>query len=478
MNRPARGGASSARTAPPACSNRGFMAQKNSYDVIIIGAGPAGIFAALELTADSVAKRPRVLLLEKGRDLDARKKCDILCGWGGAGAYSDGKLNLSPAVGGQLEKFVPLSTLADLIASVDRTYVQYGADSIIYGDDPDAVSRIKRKASLAGLKLVASRIRHIGTEKCLDVLSGLRRHLDERITFLPDTPVENILVHGGRVSGVQAGGNEYQAQFVIAAPGREGAEWLTQQADRLNLERINNPVDIGVRVEAPAAVMEPLTESLYESKLYFNTPGFDDQVRTFCMCPNGEVVLEKHDGVTTVNGHSYASKRTDNTNFALLVSTNFTKPFHEPIAYGKYIASLANLLGGGVIVQRLGDLRSGRRSTPRRIAHGAVSPTLPQATPGDLSFALPYRHLRDILEMIEALDGVAPGVNNRHTLLYGVEVKFYSTRLMTSQSLETGLPNLFAAGDGAGVTRGLVQASVSGMIAARAVLEKMGAANA
>ena len=212
----------------------------------------------------------------------------------------------------------------------------------------------------------------------------------------------------------------------------------------------------------------------HESKFYFNPPSFDDQVRTFCMCPNGEVVLERHDGVTTVNGHSYAAKRTDNTNFALLVSTNFTKPFHEPIAYGKYIASLANILGGGVMVQRLADLRAGRRSTPRRLDKGALAPTLSQATPGDLSFVLPYRHLKDILEMLEALDIVAPGVNDRHTLLYGVEVKFYSTRLMTSQTLETGLPNLFAVGDGAGVTRGLVQASVSGVIAARAVLSKMG----
>jgi hypothetical protein len=454
------------------------MADKNTYDVIIIGAGPAGIFAALELTADHVQNRPRVLLVEKGRDLDARKKCDLLCGWGGAGAYSDGKLNLSPAVGGQLEKFVPLTTLADLIAAVDRTYVQYGANATIYGDDSDAVARIKRQAALAGLKLVVSRIRHIGTEKCLDVLAGLRKHLDARITFLPDTSVDRILVKDGRVAGVEAGGRKYAASHVIAAPGREGSEWLANQVEALHLERVNNPVDIGVRVEVPAAVMEPLTESLYESKLYFNTPGFDDQVRTFCMCPNGEVVLERHDGVTTVNGHSYAAKRTDNTNFALLVSTNFTKPFREPTAYGKYIASLANMLGDGVIVQRLGDLRSGRRSTPRRMAKGVLCPTLEQATPGDLSFALPYRHLRDILEMLEALDKLAPGVNDRHTLLYGVEVKFYSNRIMTNQSLETGLPNLYAVGDGAGVTRGLVQASVSGMIAARAVLQKMGAANA
>ena len=454
-------------------TERRNMSHEKNYDVIIIGAGPAGIFAALELTRGGAA--PSILVLEKGADLAQRQHTpeSLLCGWGGAGAYSDGKLNLTPHVGGQLQRFVPLSHLEDLIHAVDATYVKYGATTDVYGEENDAVADIRRRAIIAGLRLVVSRIRHIGTEKCLTVLSGMREFLNNKITFMPDTPVDSINVENDHVTGVTTqDGRTFGAKYVIAAPGREGSEWLRTQAERLDLPRETNPVDIGVRVEVPAAVMEPLTETLYESKLYYSSRSFDDQVRTFCMCPNGEVVLEQHDGVTTVNGHSYADKRTDNTNFALLVSTNFTKPFNQPIAYGKYIASLANILGHGVIVQRLGDLHTGRRSTPNRIAKGVLSPTLKNATPGDLSFVLPYRHLRDIIEMLEALDGVAPGVNARHTLLYGVEVKFYSSRLLMDEHLETDVENLFAVGDGAGITRGLVQASVAGVIAARRILEK------
>lgn len=451
------------------------MATQMNFDVIIIGAGPAGIFAAIELTGG--ANHPSVLLLEKGRDLHNRVERDpssILCGWGGAGAYSDGKLNLSPHVGGQLEKYMPMPALEELIEYVDAIYVKFGASTTMYGEDMDAISRFSRSASLAGLKLVVSRIRHIGTEKCFDVLAGIREFLDDKITFIPDTPVESIIVKNGRVAGVSAAdGREFRAECIIVAPGREGAEWLTRQADAIGLPREHNPVDIGVRVEVPAAVMQPLAESLYESKFLFASRSFDDPVRTFCMCPRGEVVIEKNNGVTTVNGHSYSKRFTENTNFAVLVSTSFTKPFNDPISYGKYVASLANLLGGGVIVQRLGDLHNGRRSTERRIEKGSLIPTLKQATPGDLSFVLPYRYLTDIQEMLEALDRVAPGVNERHTLLYGVEVKFYSSRLKMDENLETQVQGLFAVGDGAGITRGLLQASVSGIVAARGALKKM-----
>jgi len=260
---------------------------------------------------------------------------------------------------------------------------------------------------------------------------------------------------------------------VIVAPGREGADWLAEEATRLGLDLANNAVDIGVRVEVPAPVMEPLTRDLYESKLVYYSKRFEDKVRTFCMNPYGEVSTESYgDGLVTVNGHSYADRTTQNTNFALLVSTTFTHPFKEPITYGRSIASLANLLGEGILVQRFGDLVAGRRSTPERIARSVLVPTLSDATPGDLSFVLPYRHLADIVEMIQAMDDLVPGVADDRTLLYGVEVKFYSSRLSLSDELETGIAGLYAIGDGAGVTRGLVQASAAGVVAARAIVKK------
>jgi hypothetical protein len=455
---------------------KGTVLGAAAYDVIIVGAGPAGLFAALELARTGGLK---ILLLEKGKDLpdrDHKNPASILCGWGGAGAYSDGKLTLSPDVGGQLHKFISLERLNELIATVDCEYVRYGASDVIYGDDSDAIADLRENASRAQLKLVVTRIRHIGTEVCMKVLGNIREELLPRIDFKAETMAEEILVEDGRVTGVSASdGVEYAAGAVILAPGREGAEWLVREAKRLGLPRENNPVDIGVRVETHAAVMEPLTKILYESKFLFNTKKFDDAVRTFCMCPHGEVVLEENNGVLTVNGHSYSNHKTDNTNFAVLVSNNFTRPFHEPIAYGRYVASLANLLGGGVLVQRLGDLREGRRSTPARIEKGTVVPTLKKATPGDLSFVLPYRHMQGIIEMLEALNRVAPGINSKSTLLYGVEVKFYSSRVEMNENLETTIENLYAVGDGAGITRGLVQASVSGIVASRAILAKHGA---
>jgi uncharacterized FAD-dependent dehydrogenase len=329
------------------------------------------------------------------------------------------------------------------------------------------------------MTLVASPVRHMGTERAYEILMRLREELERSVTVRTGVRVARIRTddaEGGglRASGVVlADGSELTAGAVIVAPGREGAAWLVEECKRLGVPMRTNPVDIGVRVEVRAAVLESLTSALYESKLIYRTPTFDDPVRTFCMNPHGEVSFENYGDVVTVNGHSYADAKTDRTNFALLVSTQFTEPFDDPIAYGKSIARLANLLGEQIIVQRLGDLRKGRRSTAERLRRGAVQPTLGGATPGDLAFVLPYRHLRDILEMLDAMDCLAPGVNGADTLLYGVEVKFYSARPELDAGLQTRVTGLYAAGDGAGITRGLVQASASGVIVAQSVLNSL-----
>jgi uncharacterized FAD-dependent dehydrogenase len=457
---------------------------KDQYDVIIIGAGPAGIFAALELTKK---RKLSVLILEKGPSIERRRcamqdnrgpcrrcsPCAILTGWGGAGAFSDGKLTLTPDFGGFLSEYMDKPSLEELIRYVDGVYLSFGASETLFGTDQEEIGRLQRLAAAANLSLVPARIRHLGTENCYQVLVKMCRALEGKAEIATGTSVEEIVASSGRVAGVKlSDGREIRSRCVICGPGRAGAEWFQRESVRLGLPGANNPVDIGVRVEVPAVLMEHLTRVVYEPKLVYYSRSFDDRIRTFCMNPYGIVVTEHNNGLVTVNGHSYAGKGSENTNFALLVSKTFTEPFNEPICYGKNIAGLANMLGGGVIVQRLGDLQRGRRSTAERIARGLTRPTLAEATPGDLSLVLPYRHLVGIMEMLEALDKLAPGVNSQHTLLYGVEVKFYSYRLKLSSSLETELENLFAVGDGAGVTRGLVQASASGVVAAREILKR------
>jgi len=453
------------------------------YDVIIVGAGPAGIFSALELTEKN---KLNILILDRGPDINQRKcpasrgfecvhcePCLLLSGWGGAGAFSDGKLTLSTEVGGWLNEYVSSKELAELVNQVDEIYLKFGATEHVYGTDIEKIEEIEREASLAGLKLVHQKIRHMGTEKCAQTLRKMRQELNNKAEFKPKTEVKGLIVKNGTVEGVETvNGEKFFGKYVIVAPGRSGAEWLQSEAQALGLETLNNPVDVGLRVEVLASVMEELTSVLYEPKFIYYSKSFDDQMRTFCVAPYGEVITESYNGVLTVNGESYAERKTENTNFAILVSTSFTEPFKEPIAYGKYLARLSNLLSGGVMIQRLGDLESGRRSTTERIARSVVIPTLKNATPGDLSFVLPYRYLADIREMLHALDKIAPGIHSRDTLLYGIEVKFYTSRLQLSNCLETKIHNLFTIGDGGGVTRGLVQASASGVIVAREIIKR------
>lgn len=463
----------------------------HKYDCVIVGAGPAGIFAALELTAHDPGMK--VLMVDSGPDIDRRvcparttgrcaqcDPCAILHGWSGAGAFSDGKLSLSPDVGGRILDYQPRQTADRLIAYVDRQYVDFGADGDVHGVGPE-VDAIEYEASRHNIQLIRCPVRHLGTDHAFNVLRQMYRALSGRLgfTFLPMTTARDLQAEGGRVRGlvVETRGSRpfaVEAGRVVAAPGRCGAQWLTDVCRAHGIETVSNEVDIGLRVEVPSAVLDHLTRHLYEAKLVYYSDTFENRVRTFCMNPGGVVSGEYYEGgIAVVNGHSYAQpeRRTGNTNFALLVSTRFTEPFDQPIAYGKYIAQLGNMLtGGGVMIQRWGDLEMGRRTTVSRLEKSTTRPTYPAAVPGDLSFVLPQRHMTSIMEAMRAFDKLAPGLVSRNTLLYGVEVKFYSSKVKVGSSFETALEGFYAVGDGAGVTRGLMQASVTGVVAARSIL--------
>ncbi len=458
-----------------------------NYDVVIIGAGISGIFAGYELT--KLNPKLKVLMLDQGHDIFKRncptignkikdcvkcKTCDIMRGFGGAGAYSDGKFNFTTEFGGWLNDYLPDEEVMKLIDYVDKVNMEFGATDEVFSTYSAEAKAIEKRALENDLHLLQASVKHLGTENNVEILKRLFNYLNERLELQCNTQVKQIAQHNEDYIVTLSDGTELQCKYLIAAPGRSGAEWFSQQCKDLNLNLINNQVDIGVRVELPAKVFEHITDVVYESKLLYRTKQYGDIVRTFCMNPYGHVVSENVDGIITVNGHSYTdpSLRSENTNFALLVSNRFTQPFNEPYQYGKRIASLSNMLGGGVLVQRFGDLIKGARTNAHRLGQSFTHPTL-KATPGDLSLVLTKRHLDNIIEMIYALDKIAPGTANYDTLLYGVEVKFYSSRLELTSQLETKLTNMFAIGDGAGVTRGLSQASASGVLVARTIVDRI-----
>ena len=450
------------------------------YDVLIIGAGPGGIFSAYEL----MERKPdlKIAVFEVGHPLEHRKCpidgdkikscihckcCSIMSGFGGAGAFSDGKYNITNDFGGTLYEYIGKNKALDLMYYVDELNLKYGGEGTkLYST---ANTEIKKLCVQNGLHLLDASVRHLGTDKNYVVLENLYAELKDKVDFYFDTPVDSVLQNGDGYL-IKTAKGDYQCDKCIISAGRSGSKWMEKVCSELNIPTKSNRVDIGVRVELPAEVFSHLTDELYESKIVYRTAKFEDLVRTFCMNPHGVVVNENTNGIVTVNGHSYEdpSKHTENTNFALLVAKHFSEPFRDSNGYGESIAKLSNMLGGGVLVQRFGDLIRGRRSNATRIAEGFVTPTL-SATPGDLSLVMPKRILDGIIEMIYALDKIAPGTANDDTLLYGVEVKFYNMEVEIDENLETPLKGLYVIGDCSGVTHSLSHASASGVHVARAI---------
>lgn len=453
------------------------------YDVIIIGAGPGGIFAAYEL----VKNRPemRVAVFESGHALSKRhcpidgekikscigcKSCSIMSGFGGAGAFSDGKYNITNDFGGTLYEYIGKQHALDLMRYVDQINLKYGGEGTkLYST---AGTRFKTLCIQNDLHLLDASVRHLGTDINYIVLENLYDELKNKVEFRFDTPVETVSATDGGYT-VRCRDGQYSCDRCIISVGRSGSKWMEQVCKELDIQTKSNRVDIGVRVELPAAVFAHLTDELYESKIVYRTETYGDKVRTFCMNPKGAVVNENTNGIITVNGHSYEdpAKQTENTNFALLVSKHFSEPFKDSNGYGESIARLSNMLGGGVIVQRFGDLIRGRRSTQSRMRDAFITPTL-NATAGDLSLVLPKRILDGIIEMIYALDKVAPGTANDDTLLYGVEVKFYNMEVEVNENLESCYPGLYIIGDGSGITHSLSHASASGVHVARNIVNQ------
>ncbi|MBE6920827.1 MAG: FAD-dependent oxidoreductase [Ruminococcaceae bacterium] len=454
-----------------------------NYDVIIIGAGPGGIFSAYELTR--LNKELKVAVFEAGHPLNKRKcpidgdkvkscigckSCSIMSGFGGAGAFSDGKYNITNDFGGTLYEYIGKRQALELMKYVDEINMRYGGEGTkLYSTSG---SKFKTLCIQNDLHLLDASVRHLGTDINYVVLENLYAELKQKVTFFFDTPVQSVRVADGGYEVVCKDGT-YTCTDCIISVGRSGSKWMEKVCKELQIPTESSRVDIGVRVELPAAVFAHLTDELYESKIVYRTEKYGDKVRTFCMNPKGAVVNENTNGIITVNGHSYEdpAKQTENTNFALLVAKHFSEPFKDSNGYGESIARLSNMLGGGVIVQRFGDLIQGRRSTASRIQESFTTPTL-NATPGDLSLVLPKRILDGIIEMIYALDKIAPGTANDDTLLYGVEVKFYNMEVEVSDKLESRYPGLYIIGDGSGITHSLSHASASGVHVARNIVKQ------
>ena len=476
---------------------------KANYDVVVVGAGPAGIFTCYELSL----KMPnaKVLLVDKGPDIYKRRcpilqkkikkcppaagkkefagclpACSITNGFGGAGAYSDGKFNITSEFGGWMTDYLPDSTVIDLIKYVDEINLSHGATKSITDPLTDKVKEIERRGYAAGLKLLRAQVRHLGTEQNLQIMMRIFEYLKDKIDMVFNTEVSEIITEktseGYKINGILLKtGESIHANKVVVTPGRDGSKWLKDQLTSRRLRMINNQVDIGVRVETSNIVMDEINENLYEGKFVFNT-SVGTKVRTFCSNPSGHVVVENHSGIMLANGHAYRDPilGSTNTNFALLVSHVFSEPFDKPNEYAHEISRLANSLSnGGLIVQKYGDLLKGRRSTLKRIKEGFMEPTLHEAVPGDLGLVLPYTTLKSLIEMTEALNHVTPGIASEHTLFYGVEAKFYSARPVLNERFETEINGLYVGGDGAGITRGLAQASACGVWIARDIIERL-----
>ncbi|KOF55657.1 MULTISPECIES: NAD(P)/FAD-dependent oxidoreductase [Clostridium] len=454
-----------------------------NYDIIIVGAGASGIFAAYELV--KINPDLKVLMIEKGHSLDRRKcpidgkkiktciqcpVCNIMNGYGGAGSLSDGKYNITNNFGGELYKYLGYNEALELMNYVDKVLCSMGGeDAKLYSTNN---SDLKSKALQHDLHLLDAKVRHLGTDRNVVIMGNIFKYLNEKIEILFDTEVKDIVNENDEFE-VITDKSTFKSKKLILATGRSGSKWISEICSKLEIKTESNRVDIGVRVELPAEVFEHITDKVYESKIVYKTKKYGDMVRTFCMNPHGEVVNENTNGIITVNGHSYSNPKlhTSNTNFALLVSNRFTEPFKNSNEYGESIARLSNMLGGGVIVQRFGDLVNGRRTNERRMEKSFTIPTL-KATPGDLSLVIPKRQLDDIIEMIYALNNIAPGTANEDTLLYGVEVKFYNSKVEVDNNLETKIKGLYILGDGSGVTHSLSQASASGIYVARLLAGK------